>query len=210
MNIRRVSAFVLLCMLLLAVFGTPDAARSNEPAEGTSAKQGTKPLTVMARDLTLEGFAPYGSFVNILNPPAGAPRIGLGPIEFFPDMIQAHFGTSTTVSFSLCRDRKRPLVIDALECHSRTCECMMPLDGDMLLQVAPAAPRGEVPLDKIEVFRVPKGTLVVMRPGTWHHGPFAVDSDIVNILVVLPERTYANDSEVYEIPEQQRIIIALE
>jgi len=34
-----------------------------------------------------------------------------------------------------------------------------PLDGDILMHVAPACGTKRCPLDKIEVFRVPKGTL---------------------------------------------------
>lgn len=59
----------------------------------------------------------------------------------------------------------------------------------------------------IEFFRVPKGTIVSLRPGIWHHAPFAYNSEHVNVIIVLPERTYANDCTVYEIPEERRIEI---
>jgi len=70
----------------------------------------------------------------------------------------------------------------------------MPLDGDILMHVAPATPPQAVPLDKIEVFRVPKGTLVVLRPGVWHCAPFAEKNDFVNCMVVLPEEPIATIS----------------
>ena len=53
----------------------------------------------------------------------------------------------------------------------------------------------------MQVFRVPMGTMVVLRPGVWHHAPFTVDDDPANVLIVLPERTYANDCLVVELGE---------
>ena len=52
-----------------------------------------------------------------------------------------------------------------------------------------------------------QGTIVSLRPGIWHHAPFAYNSEYVNVMIVLPERTYANDCTVYEIPEERRIEI---
>jgi ureidoglycolate lyase len=54
---------------------------------------------------------------------------------------------------------------------------------------------------------VPRGTLVVLRPGTWHHAPFAIDDKPANVLIVLPERTYANDAVVVELEPAERIRI---
>jgi ureidoglycolate lyase len=48
---------------------------------------------------------------------------------------------------------------------------------------------------------------VALRPGVWHHAPFTCDKEYVNTLIVLPERTYAIDCEVYEIPEEDRVEI---
>jgi ureidoglycolate lyase len=62
-------------------------------------------------------------------------------------------------------------------------------------------------MDQVEVFRVPKGTLITLRPGVWHCAPFAENADIVNILVVLPERTYANDIYFYMVPKADQIRI---
>jgi ureidoglycolate lyase len=77
----------------------------------------------------------------------------------------------------------------------------MPLDGDMSFFVAPATPAGEqFPTDEVRVFYVPKHTAIVLRPGVWHHAPFAVTPGELNVLVTLPERTYVNDCVVSKIP----------
>jgi ureidoglycolate lyase len=157
------------------------------------------------KELTLENFCHYGSFANMINPQTL--HIGEKPIEFFRDMVLLDLATSTKASFSVCRVEKRPLVVDVTEYHSYCGEGILPLDGDVLIHVGPATPKGEVCLEDIEIFRVPRGTMVSLRPGTWHHAAFAYNCEYVNVLIVLPERTYANDCTVYEIPEQKRIEI---
>ena len=125
-------------------------------------------------------------------------------------MVQQNLGGATIASFSTCRVEKRDMVIDVTEGHSAASEAILPLDNDILIHVGPASPSGgEVPVDKIRVFRVPKGTLVVLRPGVWHHGPFTVNDKPANILIVLPERSYANDCTVVDIAEQDRIVVEM-
>ena len=157
------------------------------------------------KEISLESFSKYGSFANMINPQDI--KIGDEPIEFFRDMVLLDLGSHSIASFSTCRVLKRPPIADVTESHSCCGEGILPLDGDILVHVGHATPSGEVPSDKIEIFRVPKGTMVSLRPGVWHHAPFAHRSDCVNVLVVLPERTYANDCEVHEIPSEERIEI---
>ncbi len=157
------------------------------------------------KELSLAGFKEFGSFANMINPQS----LGFGeqPIEFFRDMLQLQLGTTSTASFSICRVSKRPLVIERTEIHSSCGEGIMPLDGDAIIHVGPAWRNGIVPLEQIEVFRVPKGTMVALRPGVWHHAPFALNNNVVNVMIVLPERTYANDCHVEVIPEDHQILI---
>ena len=157
------------------------------------------------KELTLEGFAKYGSFANMVNPQAE--KLGAEPIEFFRDMAQLDLGCRTIASFSTCRVCKRPPIVDVTEFHNGTGEGILPLDADILIHVSPATPVGEVPLDKVEIFRVPKGIFVSLNPGVWHHAPFALNTNVANVLIVLPERTYAIDCHVTEILEKDRIEI---
>jgi len=155
------------------------------------------------QDLSLEAFEKYGTFANMINP--DKTKLGAEPIEFYRDMIQIDLGSATAASCSICRVLERPLVVDVTEYHSACGEGILPLDSDALIHVGPATPNGEIPLDEIEIFRVPKGTLVSLRPGVWHHAPFAHGSEEANVLIILPERTYANDCVVYDIPEDKQI-----
>ncbi|MGP8080933.1 MAG: ureidoglycolate lyase [Dehalococcoidales bacterium] len=157
---------------------------------------------VKVKQLTCEAFQPYGSFANMVKPTG--PKLGKG---FFRDIVILNLGQASQAAFSVMRVEKREKIINAMECHQHTGEGCMPLDGDILIHVAPASYPQSVPLDQIEVFRVPKGTLVVMRPGVWHCAPFADKADAVNVMVVLPERTYANDMFFYKMTREEEIQI---
>jgi ureidoglycolate lyase len=157
------------------------------------------------RALSIEGFSKYGQYANMINP--SAPKIGAEPIEFYRDMAQSGLGAVPVASLSVCRVLKRPFVIDVSEYHNFCCETVLPLDGDVLLHVAPAGSEKEFPFDQAEVFLVPRGTLVVLRPGVWHHAPYAVGCDCVNCLIILAERTYVNDCIVCPLSEDRRVRI---
>ncbi len=150
------------------------------------------------KKLSVEGFAKYGSYANMINPSTA--HLGVEPIEFYRDMVQSTLGAVPVASFGVCRVTRRPFEMDVSEYHDTTCEIVLPLDGDVLMHVAIATPEKEFPFDLAEVFLVPKGTIACLRPGVWHHAPFAWRTDCVNVLVVLPERTYNNDCKVFQFP----------
>jgi ureidoglycolate lyase len=162
-------------------------------------------VQISVKELTLESFSLYGTYAVMINP--SAPKIGAEPVEFFRDMAQLNLGQSAIASFSVCRVLKRPFIVDVTEMHRCCGEGILPLDADVIIHVGLATPNGEIPLDKIEAFHIPKGTFVALRRGVWHHAPFTADEGCANVLIVLPERTYADDCFVYEIPEDRKIEI---
>ena len=111
------------------------------------------------------------------------------------------------VEESICRVAQRPNVVDTSEYHSAAWEGNLPLDGDVVLHLAPAN-RGKIDADAFEAFLVPKGTLVILKPGVWHFAPYAVEGE-VSTLVVLPERTYANDCVVVKHAEDEKFEIEM-
>ena len=97
--------------------------------------------------LTLEAYKPFGTFSNLINP--SDEKLGAPPVEFFRDQLQIDVTPNQNWSYSCCRVEKRPFVIDILEYHSHCGEVVLPLDNDILLQVAPATANGdELPLYK--------------------------------------------------------------
>lgn len=157
------------------------------------------------QELSIEGFKKYGSYSNMINP--SSEKLNSGLVEFHRDMEQVALAAGTIPSFSVTRSQKRPLVIEKFEYHNHTGEGILPLDGDVLIHVAPAGRSTDVPYDKIEVFRIPKGTFVTIRPGVWHQAPFAYQCDVANTLIVLPERTYENDCKVVLFSDGSKIKI---
>ena len=161
--------------------------------------------SVRAQPLTLETFAPFGTFRDLLDPVG--PHLGAPPITFHRDMLPLELGGKSPV-FSICRVSPRGLLMDVMEYHSHTGEGILPLDGDVLVQVAPATPRDAAfPSAETKVFHVPRGTMLSLRPGVWHHAPFVVGNAAVNVVIVLPERTYANDTVYFPLEGEARIQI---
>ena len=163
-------------------------------------------LSIKIEELTLEAFNKYGSFANFINP--SSEKLDSPPTEFFRDMLQQNFGPGGTASFSTCRVEKREMIIDITEFHTHSSEGMMPLDNDVIIHVAPASKNdGVVPLEKIAAFRIPVGTMVIIRPGVWHHAPFTVNDSPANVLIVLPERIYANECAIFQLGDDEKIRI---
>lgn len=157
------------------------------------------------KKLSLEGFAVFGTYANMINP--SAPKLGAEPIEFYRDMVQSQLGPVPVASYGVCRVVKRPFVVDVSEYHDTCCEIALPLDGDVLMHVAPAGPEKEFPFGEAAVFLVPKGTICCLRPGVWHHAPYAFGASVVNCLIALPERTYMNDCKVFPFPQDRHMKI---
>lgn len=161
---------------------------------------------VKVEQLTLEAYKPFGTYANLINPTDE--KLGAAPVEFFRDQLQMEVSGNNSYSYSCCRVQKRENIIDVLEYHSACGEVVLPLDQDILLQVAPATGSvNDVPLDKMRVFYVPKGTAITIKAGVWHWGPFATADEPANILINLPERTYANDCIVVDLEEKDYIKI---
>lgn len=144
------------------------------------------------KKLDHESFRPYGDYVELIRPDS---FYGDAPCVFTPDMLQLPTSQHDLSSFSICRVAPRPMIVNASEYHSSAWEGNIPLEGDIIIHVAPANGSGKIEPEKFEAFLVPKGTMVTFKPGVWHFGPYAVDGP-VSTIVILPERTYKNDCVV--------------
>ena len=163
--------------------------------------------TVIVQELNLEKFAVYGTYADMLAPKG--PHIGQQPIEFYRDMCTVN-SPGEAGGLSITKVYPRSFEINVAEYHDNCGEAIMPLNGDVLIHVAPATGTSDVPYDDFEVFRVPQGTMVVLYPGVWHHGPFCLGTKPVSTLVVLPVRTYVKDCKVIPFAEERKIRIAIQ
>ena len=158
--------------------------------------------TIKAKPITIENFAPYGSFVDILNPTGSS----LG--NFYNDKVLYPVSGSMPVGFSpMIAEKPEEMIVTAAEYHNTTGEVMLPLDDDVVLHVAPPS-KGPVP-ELTEAFIVPKGTLIRINTGVWHKGMLPLHQQMAHILIVLPERIYMNDCTIITYAEEDQIKIEL-
>lgn len=162
--------------------------------------------SIKAKPLDVAAFLQYGYVADIADP-ANTYRLGSYPCTFHRDMVTMPVKDCTPPAFGSLKVGKRPMVIEDTEFHSSSPELMMPLDDDMVIYVAPAN-ADAVEMDEVVAYLVPKGTLVVLKPGTWHGAPYPVNQD-GTVLICLPERAYLNDTKKYFLTEEQKLQIEL-
>lgn len=155
--------------------------------------------TLRVKPLSHEAFLAYGTFGR-LTPPTVAPLAKGEATAFWPDcggVLTLGPMASNQVAIGICQVSWRPLQIDVCEFHTSTGEGILPLDGDIYLHVGRPTGDEKVPVGELEVFFVPRGTMVILKPGVWHHAPFATkEGEVVNTVIMLPQRVYANDCTV--------------
>ena len=162
-----------------------------------------------AKPLSKEAFKFYGEYQNLLDVgefgPAGADA------GFYPDLIQLNFGKTTSPSICVCKVKKTDdIIINFLEYHSYTCEGLIPLDGDVVIYVGRPS-RGFKKPDggDLEAFILPKGTFVRFKPGVLHGTQYCIDQEYTSLICMLPERTYANDCQVFILEGDDRAHVTL-
>lgn len=147
--------------------------------------------TIQVRPLTVEAFAPYGSFANFLNP------TGVQFGGFYRDQVLMPISGRMPVALSpLTVEKPEKMIVSKAEYHDYTAELVLPLDDDCVVHVAPAS-QGPVP-EQTEAFLVPQGTALCLKAGTWHLAALPVHVPTLHVLIGLPERTYHNDCIVVE------------
>ena len=160
---------------------------------------------IQPQALDQEAFRPYGDFIDLLRVPQVDRREGDN--IFAPDLLKLHLDGRMPASVCVARVSECERVISALEYHQFTCEGILPLDGDIDIFVGPSSFR--VDLETVVAFRVPKGTFVRLNPGVLHGRQFVVDTPSVNVMILLPERTFGNDCVFTRLEEPDWIRILL-
>jgi len=166
-------------------------------------KENTKMNTIQAKPLTEQSFAKFGRYGDILNPVS--PFIGETPIQFYRDILPLH--GSVPLSASTTCVAPMELIVKVMEYHTATPEIVMMLDDDAIICVGPATADKNPPIDQFEAFYLPKGVMVYLHPGVWHYAPFPLHEKMIHSLVLLPERTYANDCVNVEIDKEHQVKI---
>lgn len=121
-------------------------------------------LSIKARPLTAEGFAPYG---EILAVPSAAGRV-------YYEEVLANMRTGAWASLSVARVKpvsSLPLEIRMMEQHAFSSQTFMPLAAvRWLIIVAPQAASGKAPdMTRAEAFLAGPAQGITYRAGVWHH-----------------------------------------
>lgn len=156
---------------------------------------------IKVKNLLESDFSVYGRYVNLVEPKG--PAIGEAPIRFFRDLMP--LAGNETLSLSVTEVEPMEKIVEVMEFHTATSECFLTLDGDTYICVGPAT-ADPIPVpEEMEAFFVPAGTAVYIHPGVWHYAPYPAGDQPIHSLVMLPQRTYANDCEKYCLPQEARL-----
>lgn len=161
---------------------------------------------IKAVPISQEVFASFGQFYTMDQPQGYAL---CGEIhQFFPDRLVAD--SEHRVGYSpIVVKRPERMIVTQQEYHTTTWEMIMPLDGDMILHVAPAS--GGTPVtDLAQAFIVPRHTLVKLNAAIWHLAPLPKTNEQLTAMIILPECTYANDCTVVDLTPEQQFEIVIE
>ncbi len=162
--------------------------------------------TIKAVPITVENFRPYGSFTSMLEPKGNCFP---GDNTFYPDQVELNVQGGKPITFSpLVVKKPERMIVTQAEYHNYTGEGVFVIDDDAVIHVAPPSNKVIVP-EKTEAFIVPKGTLVKLNTGVWHLAALPVHNDVLHVMIVLPERVYANDCIVCDYPEDRQFEIVL-
>ena len=155
---------------------------------------------IKAQKLTKEAFAPFGTYYDVLKP-EGA-HLG----DFYQDHVIDPVAFGVPMGFSaLVAHKAEKMIVKGSEYHNYTGEVMIPLDGDVIIYVAPVS-KEPVP-QETKAFIVPQGPVVRLETGVWHLGQFPVSKEEVHLLLALPQRTYVNDCCVVDYDEKDYLEI---
>jgi ureidoglycolate hydrolase len=103
---------------------------------------------ISAEPLTTSSFERFGYFADLLQS-EGRESIGTSPIVFLRDIIRLPASGPTHLNASVCQVEPMERIVDVLETHDLTDEAILPLDGDLDVQFAPATAVGLPMMERV-------------------------------------------------------------
>ena len=153
--------------------------------------------TIKVQKLSDQTFRKYGVYQNLFDNDEMRARViteSGGAGGFYADLVPLDFNRAGNLpTISICHIIKSEKnIVRFLEYHQYTCEGLLPLDDDIIIFVGIPG-RGELTVDKLESFLVPKGTFVKLNPLIVHGSQYPVNNDEAHVVCMLPGRTFKND-----------------
>jgi hypothetical protein len=151
---------------------------------------------------TGESFAGYG----VLPPDEGDGR-PTADLEFLLDDGWVNYIGHTLDEIEVRDGRLRCELLNRHDTHTQT---LMPMSGDAVVVVAPAAVDFSRPehFDTVRAFALPQYTCVHLHRGTWHWGPYPVGADHVRVFNI-QGRGYPNDNGVVALTRDHGVVFAV-
>ena len=159
---------------------------------------------IEVKPLSLDAFRYYGTYHDLVD---------MAPLrqgeerdsEFYPDLAKLNLSRDMLVAASVARVAPCEPIIRFVELHKFTGEGILPIDGDIVIYVG--KPGRTISTDTVEAFFVPCGTFVALNPAIVHGRQFVTGDAPVHVLILLPERTYANDCEFAVMQEDKQVLV---
>ncbi len=162
--------------------------------------------TVKIQKATADALHSYGDFISSTG---GEPAFDSEVFSFWNDLALGEF--DGTESFGMVLTKTGEMTAPMLERHLQTTETLVPLQEEIVLVLAkPSAdPREDdwPDLDTLAAFRIPTGTAVTLKKGTWHYIPLVPGKSPARTLVVFRQGTPAEDLEVRQLQEEKDTVI---
>ena len=165
---------------------------------------------IKVQQLSEEAFRKYGSYQDLTNNKQMASRVitgdGTGNGGFYADLLWLDFDRAkNNPAVCVCHIKKSEKnIVKFLEYHQTNCEGLFPFDDDVVIFVgAPVA--GELKVDNLEAFYIPKGTFVKINPLIIHGTQFPVHHDEAHLICLLPGRTFMNDKVARSISDENEM-----
>jgi mannose-6-phosphate isomerase-like protein (cupin superfamily) len=99
----------------------------------------------------------------------------------------------------------RPKILKKMECHRKTVEMLVALDGDAVVCVAPPQEPTDGVLKGLTAVRVRVGESFVMEKGAWHWIPYPTNAQTVRFLVVFRNATGDDDMQFVNLSEPMTV-----
>lgn len=148
---------------------------------------------IQVQVLTEEAFAPFG---KVLAADVNKAERNPGVSDWYGNVMIMEGIESA--AFNLMTVYPREAVCRKFECHNKTAEAVIPLDGKGV--IIPLAPPGEFDPEKVAAFYVPGNKAVVFHPGTWHFAPYTFE-DSATFITAYRSATPEDDVLFAELPQ---------
>lgn len=127
-------------------------------------------MPLIARDPDPAAFEPFGAFLR--------PPDAVGERSMFGDWLEAVPGRSQQCHLNRVAPSTLPITLDRVECHPHSAQLFLPIGvSRYLVTVMPSDQAGAPDPVRALAFLLPGMLGVVYRPGTWHAGIAALDTE---------------------------------